>query len=170
MEEGMCPHSRSVDDPNQLEEERRLLYVGITRARRRLFLTYTAHRSQFGDSSLRQPSRYFKDLPRELLQGTAAAIQGRRTEWGQPAASGSGAYGSRSRGLNGASDAPAPRPPAAEKVRPGDHVEHAKFGSGTVVSVQARGDDEEVTVAFPDVGVKRLLASYANLQRVGETG
>jgi DNA helicase-2/ATP-dependent DNA helicase PcrA len=158
MEEGMCPHSRSVDDPYQLEEERRLLYVGITRARRRLFLTYTAHRSQFGDSSLRQPSRFFKDLPKELLQGTAAAVQGRRREsW----SGGHGAGGSG--GTNGAADQ-GRAAMAFEKVKPGQRVDHAKFGEGVVVSVDARGDDQEVTVAFPEVGVKRLLASYAHLK------
>jgi DNA helicase-2/ATP-dependent DNA helicase PcrA len=163
MEEGMCPHSRSVDDPYQLEEERRLLYVGITRARRRLFLTYTAHRSQFGDAAMRQPSRYFKDLPKELLQGTATAVQGRRREWtaGSREAAGIGSP----LGGDGRGGPSTGRPtPSFEKVRPGQRVAHPKFGEGVVVSVEARGEDQEVTVAFPEVGVKRLLASYANLK------
>ncbi|HVC35524.1 MAG TPA: UvrD-helicase domain-containing protein, partial [Chloroflexota bacterium] len=86
LEEGICPHSRSVEDERQLEEERRLLYVGITRARRRLFLTYAARRSQFGEAGARQPSRFFQDLPKDLVQGTARAVQGRGRDWTRPSA------------------------------------------------------------------------------------
>ncbi|HEX5417946.1 MAG TPA: UvrD-helicase domain-containing protein, partial [Chloroflexota bacterium] len=84
MEDGISPHSRSLDEPEQLEEERRLAYVAITRARRRLFMTYTTRRTQFGESTARIPSRFFKDLPKELLQGTSAAVQDRRPSSGWP--------------------------------------------------------------------------------------
>jgi DNA helicase-2/ATP-dependent DNA helicase PcrA len=171
MEEGICPHSRSLDNPDQLEEERRLLYVGMTRARRRLYLTYTAHRTQYGDAAPRQPSRYFDDLPRELVQGTAPAIQvKRRDPSGNGALSG---FGPRVNGVTaprapvfrpiGPEPAPVKPVASAQRLRPGQRVLHAKFGEGTVVGVEARGDDQEVSVAFPDLGVKRLLASYANL-------
>lgn len=173
LEEGICPHSRSVDNPDQLEEERRLLYVGMTRARRRLYLTYTAHRTQYGDAAPRQPSRYFDDLPRELVAGTAPAITGRRRDWSEdaspfPRGPQIGAVSPRAPVFRPIGPEPAPvKPvassPAAQRLRPGQRVSHPKFGEGTVVGVQARGDDTEVSVAFPNLGVKRLLASYANL-------
>lgn len=170
MEEGICPHSRSLDDANQLEEERRLLYVGMTRARRRLYLTYTAHRTQYGDSSPRQPSRYFKDLPRDSVQGTAPAIQGARTAatGDRPVGSGrSWVTGAPPRAAGGQPIGPPPVPPKppglAATFKPGQRVRHPKFGDGTIVGIENRGDDQEVSVAFPSLGIKRLLASYANL-------
>ncbi|MGH2461514.1 MAG: ATP-dependent helicase [Chloroflexota bacterium] len=180
LEEGICPHSRSVEDEHQLEEERRLLYVGITRARRRLFLTYAARRAQFGESGARQPSRFFKDLPKELVQGTARAVQERSQTLVRPStavlrpANGRGALdqpGSTSPGwgdrrspvLARAVDS-SPTPVSSPRFRPGDRVAHARFGEGVVVSAEQRGDDQELTVAFPDLPVKRLLASYANLK------
>ena len=179
LEEGICPHSRSVEDEHQLEEERRLLYVGITRARRRLFLTYAARRSQFGESGVRQPSRFFKDLPKDLVQGTARAVQERGQTWSRPSTAvlrPSMGHGSLDRGLyvRGAADrAPVPAPPAhglssvpssSATFHPGDRVVHPRFGEGVVVSAERRGDDQELTVAFPDLPIKRLLASYANLR------
>lgn len=164
LEEGICPHSRSIDEPHQLEEERRLLYVGVTRARRRLFLTYASRRSQFGESSPRQPSRFFHDLPRHLVQGTARAVQSRSSDgalrrdttvW-RPTTTGS------RDGVNPA--ATRLDRPALPGFKPGDRVIHPAFGAGVVVSVEQRLDDQEVTVAFPDRPLKRLLASYANLQ------
>ncbi len=162
MEEGMCPHSRSVDDPSQLEEERRLLYVGITRARRRLYLTYAARRSQFGESAGRVPSRYFKDLPRELLQGTASAIQGKRRDWTEGPSKDHRPSMQSDRRNEPVVLRPLPVPSA--DIRPGQRVAHSTFGEGVVVAVQARADDQEVTVAFPNSPVKKLLQSYAKLK------
>jgi DNA helicase-2/ATP-dependent DNA helicase PcrA len=182
LEEGMCPHSRSVDEPSQLEEERRLLYVGVTRARHRLFLTYAARRTQFGDSSERQPSRFFRDIPAELLQGTAPAIQARRPNW----TTSSGATGTTGlkrpvivKGVQTPRTAFLPSAEGQEPIsaasgvtvgakalpalRAGNRVGHPTFGEGIVVSVEDRGDDRELTVAFPDLPVKRLLQSYAKL-------
>ncbi len=169
MEEGMCPHSRSVDDPLQLEEERRLLYVGITRARRRLYLTYAARRSQFGEAAGRLPSRYFKDIPRELLQGTAAAVVGGRGRSLSPPAAAADAWsrltpGSADARASGPTSSPSPPAPAPlPQLRPGTRVLHPTFGEGIVVSVSPRGDDQEVTVAFANLPVKKLLQSYAKL-------
>jgi DNA helicase-2/ATP-dependent DNA helicase PcrA len=162
LEEGMCPHSRSTDDPGQLEEERRLFYVGMTRARRHLYLTYAARRSQFGESAARVPSRYFKDLPRELVQGTASAIQGRRRDWTEPSVRDVQSIGQR--GRPDLTLVQRPAPVAAPEIRSGQRVVHPSFGEGIVVAVQARGDDQEVTVAFPNTPVKKLLQSYAKLR------
>jgi DNA helicase-2/ATP-dependent DNA helicase PcrA len=165
LEEGVCPHSRSIDEPAQLEEERRLFYVGMTRARKRLYLTYAARRTQFGEAAARIPSRYFRDIPRELTQGTASAIQGRRREWGEPS----------SRDIRGVVTPPVERsiyaaasrpvaPAPAEQLKSGQRVLHPSFGEGVIVAIQARGDDQEVTVAFPNLPPKKLLQSYAKLR------
>lgn len=165
LEEGICPHSRSIDDERQVEEERRLLYVGMTRARRRLFLTYAARRSQFGDAGARQPSRFFKDLSSDLVQGTARAIRGQGGGWARQDSLVSRPITPRQRDgwLPGPTTVPRPPQPTVG-FKPGDRVAHPKFGEGVVVSVERRGDDQEVTVAFPNLPIKRLLASLANLQ------
>ncbi|HLZ09558.1 MAG TPA: 3'-5' exonuclease [Chloroflexota bacterium] len=171
LEEGISPHSRSVDEPSQLEEERRLFYVGVTRARHRLFLTYAARRTQFGDASQRQPSRFFRDIPAELLQGTAPAIQARRRDWTAASAAIGGPAPRRSfvDGVEHLSRAGSPGPgaPSAAEALPalrtGNRVGHPMFGEGIVVSVEERGGDREVTVAFPNLPIKRLLQSYAKL-------
>jgi len=156
MEEGICPHSRALDTPDELEEERRLAYVGITRARRRLFLTFAGRRTTFGESSARVPSRFIKDIPKELLQGTSPALQDRRSSPPEPRFSAGTPYRSAPTGSTN-------QPVASPSLHPGDRVSHARFGEGVVVAVVTRGDDQEVTVAFPNQAPKRLLASIANL-------
>ncbi len=171
LEEGICPHSRSIDDERQVEEERRLLYVGMTRARRRLFLTYAARRSQFGEAGARQPSRFFKDLSRDLVQGTARAIQGHGGDWAhQERRAVSAAFLPRADGWSSRFESAVDAAPAGDQTvvrfKTGDRVVHPRFGEGTVISVEQRGGDQEVTVAFRDQPIKRLLASLANLQIV----
>jgi DNA helicase-2/ATP-dependent DNA helicase PcrA len=168
LEEGICPHSRSIDDERQVEEERRLLYVGMTRARRRLFLTYASRRSQFGEAASRQPSRFFKDLSKDLVQGTARALQGRK-EWIQQTSSPLRTSAPRlgedwTRAPSVSSPLVAPAHASAVRFRTGDRVSHPKFGNGVIISAEQRGSDQELTVAFPDLPIKRLLASLANLQ------
>ncbi|HLG51888.1 MAG TPA: UvrD-helicase domain-containing protein [Chloroflexota bacterium] len=162
LEEGLCPHSRSVEDPRQLEEERRLLYVGVTRARRRLFLTYASRRSHFGEGSIREPSRFFRDLPPELVQGTARVIQrpGRSPGLARQQSTAHSLIDASSRESDGQ------QAPAITLLRPGDRVVHPTFGQGVVVSVVDRDGDQEVTVAFPNLPLKRLLASYAKLRLI----
>ncbi len=158
MEEGLLPHSRSVDDPEQLEEERRLCYVGITRAKERLYLLHTFRRSFWGDSEVRISSRFLSDIPSELIEGrqkatsrTPAQREARRyrmqTQWTQEAEEHS-----------------------AARFSVGDWVRHPTFGQGIVMSSRVSGGDEEVTVAFDQVGIKRLLAGFANLQREPDPG
>jgi DNA helicase-2/ATP-dependent DNA helicase PcrA len=159
LEEGLLPHSRSTDDRERLEEERRLLYVGITRARWRLYLCHAFRRESFNRTNLSVPSRFLGDIPRELLKrpgqrpATAAAPTRQR-----PA---------RSRD---AWRAPAPSSPAGGPVEvsffPGQRVRHNAFGEGVVVSSRLVDGDEEVTVSFAD-RKRRLLASFARLERLG---
>ncbi len=150
MEDGILPHFRSIDDPEQLEEERRLCYVGITRARSRVYLVRAFRRRFMGSSTVNQPSRFLKDIPSELLSeggawdGEDRQMEAPETTWSHE---GEPAY-----------DAP--------ELRPGDHVSHAQFGEGVVVSCQHVKHDAEVVVAFDGAGVKRLLLSFARLEKM----
>jgi DNA helicase-2/ATP-dependent DNA helicase PcrA len=139
-----------------IEEERRLLYVGLTRARRRLVLLRAFRRHLYGATEAREPSRFLADIPASVLDvaGVSAVERSRprrpeRTVWTTAA-------------VDRAASAPAT---SVVGFRDGDRVHHATFGEGIVVTSQVRGDDEEVTVAFAEVGVKKLLQSFANLQR-----
>jgi len=157
MEEGILPHSRSFDDPEQMEEERRLCYVGITRARERLYLLHAFRRSRYGADDLNAPSRFLVDIPRRLVQGKGKS-QGlaapRRTATWRPALK--------------VSPAPSPTPRSEPQLAIGQRVRHALFGEGTVIESKLTKDDEEVKVAFPGKGIKKLLASFAKLQKLGD--
>ncbi|CAG0947961.1 ATP-dependent DNA helicase PcrA [Anaerolineae bacterium] len=174
LEEGLFPHSRALEDPAQMEEERRLCYVGITRAKQRLYLVNAFRRTTYGNSEANDPSRFLADIPRELL----AAQSGRTTDDRRPASA--RARSARDMGEDFDDDV-APRrvsrstPQTSSATRPsspiarftaGDKVHHATFGDGVVVSSKTMGDgDEEVQVAFVGLGVKRLLASIAGLKK-----
>lgn len=185
LEEGLLPHSRSTDDRAKLEEERRLLYVGMTRARRRLYLCYAFRRTSFNRTNLSTPSRFLADIPRELLKQPA-----RRTpivsvpRVGTPPARGASADPARGAVRPGMGAAQQPRgtarrpssPPAPRErsVPDGPHqpgffagqrVRHGTFGEGVVVSSRLVDGDEEVTVSFAD-RERRLLASFARLERL----
>jgi DNA helicase-2/ATP-dependent DNA helicase PcrA len=153
VEEGLLPHFRSLDDPFQMEEERRLCYVGITRAKRRIYLVHAFRRSLMGRSTVNKPSRFLEDIPGNLVAGGNV--------W-QAAGSSIGSDYASSR-VKAAETAP--EPPALE-LKAGDRVRHAQFGEGIVVTTVAKKDDTEVTVAFSGVGVKKLLLSFAKLERV----
>ena len=143
MEEGLLPHARSLDDPAEMEEERRLCYVGVTRAEERLYLMRAFRRTSMGASLPSMPSRFLADIPSHLLT-TPQPVAAGRWAMAQPRESG-----------------PVP-------FKAGDKVRHAKFGEGVVVNCTASGADHEVTVAFKGgSGVKRLLHSYAALEKVG---
>jgi len=155
LEEGLLPHSRSLEDPDQMEEERRLAYVGITRAKDRLYVLHTFRRTTWGRSEMSESSRFLGDLPKNLTSGDGVKQKAHRrmTSWG------SGGGG----GLN----VPKPKraaPVSGLRFSPGQRVHHPRFGEGIVVMSRLSGDDEEVSVAFTGRGVKRLLASFANLQ------
>ncbi len=172
MEEGLCPHSRSMDDPSQMEEERRLMYVGVTRAMKGLTLVHAHHRMLYGNSMVNQPSRFLSDIPAEL---TKSAFPGSAPRIAAPVQAGraTSAFRRPFPAQQPAAVGVGPSKPAAEgppvileqQYQPGDRVHHPTFGPGIVVtSVLARGD-EEVTVAFEGKGVKKLSVAYAPLQR-----
>ena len=149
MEEGVLPHIRSFDDPKQMEEERRLAYVGITRAGDLLYLTRAYRRYAMGNSSMNPASRFLGDIPRDLVR-----------PWGSTTSGG----GSRSYADTVALSPPAePFAAAAAEFEPGTRIRHAKFGEGVVTAATVNGGDVEYHVEFDDLGAKRLLGSYARL-------
>ena len=250
LEEGVFPHARSLEDPRQMEEERRLAYVGLTRARKRLYLTHAAQRATWGRSGFSVPSRFLLEIPADLMHGPRlvsrdeedddqrpaderlggydlSAVIGRRASDARlvsrrpvgpvgprrlppgggytppPGAPRAGETFRTSRDLSArreayygraatpvqpdlrdeAAPAPVSLPPAerwhapspslvpGERVhRDGQKVRHAIFGEGLVVSSRLTRSDEEVTVAFPGQGVKKLMASLAGLQVEAEDG
>ena len=152
MEEGLLPNIRALDDPQQMEEERRLCYVGITRARERLYLTRARRRFMFGQQRGNPPSRFLRDIPDEDVTVPLGA-----------APRGSG--GPEGRGLRAAAAARREEDQSGEPAfRPGERVRHNSFGEGVVVSCEVVPGDQQVTVAFPGQGVKRLLQSFARLE------
>jgi DNA helicase-2/ATP-dependent DNA helicase PcrA len=165
LEEGLLPHARSIGNgyarPEELEEERRLCYVGITRAMQRLYLVHAFRRTLWGNSQVRDPSRFLADIPSQLIKGRDLPAETRL-----PAASEREPIFPPAR----VAAAGSPTPPSAPQVsaspfKTGDKVRHAKFGEGIVVEVKPVKDDVEVTVAFAGVGVKRLSLAFAPLER-----
>ena len=153
MEDGTFPHLRSLADPKELEEERRLAYVGITRARERLYLTRAAVRSAWGSPQYGPPSRFLDEIPGDLL------------DWHRLGPSFSGARGSSQPAVATLAARPGVRSPGTRAIvslKPGDRVTHDAFGMGTVVRVEGEGDKSLAHVDFgADLGVKRLLLRYA---------
>ena len=159
MEEGLFPLSRaaSSDNPMELEEERRLCYVGITRAQQYLFLTLAALRTLYGMTSRNLPSRFLRDLPEGIVQGMEGMIRPRAITW---------------------AEADLQTSPEAKEIleqatgekspyQPGDKVRHEKFGEGLVLSAEGTGDDASVTVYFPEIAQKKkLILSYAPLTKI----
>ncbi len=160
MEDGVFPHMRAMADTFELSEERRLAYVGITRAKERLYATRAISRSAWGAPNFNPESRFVADIPGELLRWE-------REEPTRVAPSGGG-YGAAP-SLAAAADRPGARAPAARVVIAldvGDRVLHPKFGMGTVVSTLGSGDRAEASVDFGSEGVKRLLLRYAPVERL----
>ena len=180
LEHGLFPLARAEEQPDGLEEERRLCYVGLTRAKDKLYLTWARARRRGGELRPGIPSRFLRAIPPGIIEerrttslwapdwgGTAGRRYGSAGE--KPRASWSGSYGAAAR--------PAPVPPEDEvsqdspRYVKGERVRHRRFGSGTIQGLTGTGRDLKVTVAFDDeeVGVKQLLVTYAGLEREWES-
>jgi DNA helicase-2/ATP-dependent DNA helicase PcrA len=170
LEEKLFPHSRSMEDREQMEEERRLCYVGVTRAKERLYLLHTFRRTLYGESEIREPSRFLADVPAHLVKGRKEERPAKQPSLGlEP-----GRFLGRGRtGIATLRPTQAPKPspverpqPTALRFRTGDEVQHAVFGKGVVIESKVTGSDEQVTVAFAGVGLKRLMASMAPMDKI----
>lgn len=160
MEDGVFPHMRSLGDPKELEEERRLAYVGITRARERLYLSRSMMRSAWGSPAFNPPSRFLDEIPAEILDW-------RREEPSDTPIS-AGGFGSSPSSSSAAlrlGDRIVGGGPVVS-LAAGDRVTHEKFGLGTVVSTAGVGEKSDATVDFGAAGVKRLLLRYAPVEKL----
>ncbi len=144
LEEGVFPHGRAMLDEEEMEEERRLCYVGMTRAKERLYISRAYHRMLWGKSQYNQESRFLKEIPEELMdEGIKDSL---KSDNRKPAFS-------------------SPRK-AEGLLNLGDKVQHAKFGVGVIVKTDGSGEDMEVSVAFPKQGIKSFMVKYAPIKKV----
>jgi DNA helicase-2/ATP-dependent DNA helicase PcrA len=177
MEERLFPHVRALDDPEQMEEERRLCYVGMTRARERLYLTNARRRHFYGQEQFNSPSRFLGDIPKELLEVPEDQQAG--FGWGSsPTRSDHGAKKgwdevveySRNQAQAPVADAFPDNEvqviPEGDEIYIGMRVRHAKFGPGTIRKIEGTGDNAKVIVWFESAGPKKLLLRFAGLERI----
>jgi len=167
MEEGLFPHARALQEEEDIEEERRICYVCLTRARERLILTGAARRRIFGEYQSTEPSRFLDEIPAELVRKIDTVSHA--PSWATPRYELKNPYGRRS-------GSPAREQPvkayayededqSAASVKLGQKVRHKQFGVGTVVGIEEHGDDDhKITVRFASVGTKKLIAKFANLE------
>ncbi|MEW6093956.1 MAG: 3'-5' exonuclease, partial [Chloroflexota bacterium] len=153
LDDGILPHSRSFDDPEAMEEERRLFYVGITRAKDRLYLLRALRRGGRGYGEETLPSRYLDDIPPELLAGQTRT--GRSFRDARQAASPSWLRSE-----------PKPAAPSQTQFRAGMRIKHSIWGEGIVLNARLQDGDETVDAVFESVGIKRMVASLANIKIV----
>ena len=187
MEEGVFPHSRALTEPIELEEERRLAYVGITRAQQRLHVSHAWSRQLFGSTSYNPPSRFVDEIPADLVDQQGAvdghSSYGRqsyraRDEWASPPPyrrserTDEDTDRHRERVVDAAMSAgrrpsaPAPANSQELGLRIGDDVEHPSFGEGVIVEIRGQGDKAEATIRFRDVGTKHLSLAWAPLKKL----
>lgn len=171
MEEGLFPHSRTLLDDTEIEEERRTCYVGITRAERRLYLTYARQRTIYGRTEMSRPSRFLAEIPEELVEHKEADFFG-GTDLRAP----SNIWGERSTRTERKRYMPPPQHTAADGsvIRPdvsaafqaGDAVRHSKWGDGRIVAISGSGEDAELSIAFPGEGIKKFVQKYAPILKL----
>jgi len=172
LEDGVFPHLRSLGEPDELEEERRLAYVGITRARERLHLSHAWSRMLFGSTQYNPPSRFLDEIPAGLVKTTEGRRRPSRSSstWGDDRWSDGGRRSpeGRDRIVEAALRPKGPTPSGAESLglKVGDDVRHNKWGEGVILDIEGAGDKTEAVVRFPEVGEKRLLLAWAPLEKV----
>jgi DNA helicase-2/ATP-dependent DNA helicase PcrA len=170
LEDAVFPHQRSLGDKPELEEERRLAYVGITRARQRLYVSRAIVRSAWGAPQHNPASRFLDELPADLVDWKRTEAE--QTSWGRPALSfptgGIGRtvrrFGTAAAQADASTKAKAGRP--IPQLDPGDRVQHDSFGLGTVVALEGAGDKAVASIDFGSEGVKRLLLRYAPVEKL----
>lgn len=171
MEEGLFPHSRTLLDDTEIEEERRTCYVGITRAERRLYLTYARQRTIYGRTEMSRPSRFLAEIPEALVEHKEADFFG-GTDLRAP----SNIWGERSTRTerkrympppqHTAADGSVIRPDASAAFQAGDAVRHSKWGDGRIVAISGSGEDAELSIAFPGEGIKKFVQKYAPILKL----
>ena len=175
MEDGVFPHLRALTEPDELEEERRLCYVGLTRSEERLYLCHAWSRMLFGQTQYNPPSRFLDEIPSELIE-EAAGSRGRGRRRSNTSFGSSGTRSREEETFNGRNElidtSLRPNGPSMSgadelDLRTGDDVAHNKWGEGVIIEIRGAGDKAEAVVNFPSVGQKTLLLAWAPLQKVG---
>lgn len=171
MEEGLFPHSRTLLDDTEIEEERRTCYVGITRAERRLYLTYARQRTIYGRTEMSRPSRFLAEIPEALVEHKEADFFG-GTDLRAP----SNIWSERSTRTerkrympppqHTAADGSVIRPDVSAAFKAGDAVRHSKWGDGRIVAISGSGEDAELSIAFPGEGIKKFVQKYAPILKL----
>jgi DNA helicase-2/ATP-dependent DNA helicase PcrA len=165
MEEGLFPHSRSAESEEELEEERRLCYVGITRAKERLILTHAVERRLYGYPQANLVSRFVREIPGEAMEFAGVerptpSVLRDRAPWS------TALYSTTPVAREFSSSPQPPKSGCTGAYYKGAVVKHAKFGLGTVQRSEGEGDDLKISVSFPGYGVKTLAVKFANLEVV----
>ena len=171
MEEGLFPHSRTLLDDTEIEEERRTCYVGITRAERRLYLTYARQRTIYGRTEMSRPSRFLAEIPEELVEHKEADffsgtdLRAPSNIWSERST-----RTERKRYMpppqHTAADGSVIRPDASAAFQVGDAVRHSKWGDGRIVAISGSGEDAELSIAFPGEGNKKFVQKYAPILKL----
>lgn len=162
-EEGILPHSRSMESEAQLEEERRLFYVGLTRAEKKLYITHAFRRAMYGVGDLSLRSRFVDAIPPDLIEDNGHSLGNGHGAASRPSALRPDSGWPGSSAPKSLPDGPSP---VVDAFNIGDRVFHNRFGEGKVTQIKPSGGDQEVTVKFKRAGLKRLMASLANLQPI----
>lgn len=159
LEEGIFPLPKAIENPNELEEERRLCYVAITRAKEKLYLSFAQYRKVFGSGEYRLPSRFLKEIPQELIKmhteiSNAQAYQ-QKSAPSKPGSAMPSAHKEITKDTS-----------STEQFRAGDKISHPAWGEGTIVSTENSGDDAIITAAFAGLGIKKFVLGYAKIKKV----
>jgi DNA helicase-2/ATP-dependent DNA helicase PcrA len=172
VEEGLFPHQMSVEEPGRLSEERRLCYVGVTRAKKKLFLSYAESRRLHGNEQYHRPSRFLNEIPKELLEEVRM-----KTQVSRPAYNSNNNYSNKNYGGNNSKFTPhtprnntptytGPQVQEINGLKLGQRVMHPTFGEGVILSYEGQGNHARIQVKFSQVGAKWLVAAYAKLEPV----
>ncbi|HEX3015656.1 MAG TPA: 3'-5' exonuclease, partial [Desulfobacteria bacterium] len=171
LEDGVFPHNRALLDQSEMEEERRLCYVAITRAQQKLYFTNASRRTLFGRTMYGSPSRFIEEIPEHLVSRTDPCdpVSKRKAPHTNGVGTQRNAAGKKE-SIWGSWGTPLQSKAAAATELPeyklGDKVAHAKFGEGVIVAMNGEGGDAQITVAFSGAGLRKLMAQYANLQKL----
>jgi len=165
MDEGLFPSARSFDNPDDIEEERRLCYVAVTRAKRQLYITRAKERLVFGKTSFPRPSRFLEELPDEFKESAVKYAPSKQTPSITPKTS--SARNIRPSDTSSMfKQRPSAKPAPSANYSVGDRVVHKKFGTGMIISTKPMGNDMYLEVAFDDVGTKKLMANMPFLKKI----
>ena len=167
MEEGLFPHTRSIEEGEDLEEERRLCYVGMTRAKEKLFLTRAERRRVYGDFQFNPPSGFLKEIPQRYFEEKPEPLPDRRE--GKTQSLGGFPIFARTKAAKESRKEVFPDsveiiPEASEGLRIGSRVRHPKFGVGIIRRLEGKGDNQKVIIQFSSIGMKKLLLKFAGLE------